>query len=121
MGKQKVLIVEDEVINALVLKRLIEYGWDVQCENVRTGEEFIEKALKSNYNLFIVDIMLAGKIDGIDAVKIIQKERSDAHVIYITASTDENTYTRDLTTKLIQYIKKPFNDQELINAVKRVL
>lgn len=119
MSKIKVLIVEDEVINALLLKTQIEHEWDAVCELTRTGEESVEKVMTNGFNVVIMDIKLAGQIDGIDAVQEIQKsdEKKDIPVIYVTASTDEYTFKKAQSTKMIDYINKPFNEKRLREAI----
>lgn len=122
MSRIKVLIVEDEVINALLLKTQIEQEWDALCELSRTGEDSVEKVITNGFNIVIMDIKLAGKMDGIDAVREIQKSpKKDVPIIYVTASTDEYTFKKAQTTEMVDYINKPFNEKRLKDAIATAL
>jgi len=88
----KILLVEDEGLVALYLKKLlIEHGIaDILI--ARNGEEAVEKAEESLPDLLLMDIRLGKGMNGIEAVKKINSVRN-IPVIYITASTDERTHT----------------------------
>ncbi len=70
---KKILIVEDSRLNAQITADILsKYGY--KTEMVRTGEEAVEKARSSQGpDLILMDIELEGKIDGIDAARIIQR------------------------------------------------
>jgi two-component system cell cycle sensor histidine kinase/response regulator CckA len=112
MSKKKVLIVEDEGIVALDLKsRLEKWGYEV-AELASSGEEALRIAEKERPDLVLMDIVLAGKMNGIDAAARI-RERVDTPVIYLTAYTDGATLQRAKSTTPYGYIVKPFQEREL--------
>ncbi len=115
MGK-KILLVEDEKTTILILKRFIgEMGHSV-ITSVPTGEEAIREALHAGPDLIIMDIVLGGKIDGIDAARQIN-ETSSVPVIYITSASDDATLKRALTTNPAGFIVKPVDKKELKSAI----
>ena len=112
MSNAKILIVEDEGIEALDIQhRLTSLGYSAP-DIVFSGEEAIEKAEETNPDLVLMDIMLPGKMDGIAAAEQIQ-DRFDIPIVYLTAYADENTLHRAKRTEPHGYIIKPFKEREL--------
>lgn len=117
---KSVFIVEDEMINSLHLAQLVkELGYAV-CGTAVTGEEAVKKCNRTDPGVILMDILLAGDIDGIDAVRQIHKKKF-IPVIYITASTDAVTFERAKKTRMAGYIKKPFFEEELKQMIKDIL
>jgi diguanylate cyclase (GGDEF)-like protein/PAS domain S-box-containing protein len=107
-----VLIVEDEPIVALDIERtLSDLGYDV-AGHLRTGEEAILAAARLRPDLILIDIRLAGKIDGIDAARVIRAER-EVPIVYLTSHSDESTVARAAATEPHGYILKPFGARDL--------
>ena len=120
MGKVNVLLVEDESIVAkdiqLSLKRL---GYNVLgIEN--TGEKAITSARKLDPDIIIMDIMLKGKINGIEASEKIRKEQN-IPIIYLTAYADENTLSKAKITEPYAYIIKPYKERDLHTSIEMAL
>ena len=73
MNTAKILVAEDEFIVASDIKlRLKSLGYTV-LDIISKGEDVIKKALELNPDLILMDIMLQGKVDGIEAAKTIHK------------------------------------------------
>lgn len=118
--KPSILIVEDSLIVALHLQSTLESeNYDVigKCSS---GEEAIELIKKQKPTLVLMDIMLNGKMDGIDAAGII-KSLYDLPVIYITALTDKDTIKRAKVTEPYGYLTKPFEDREIFTVIEMAL
>ncbi len=116
----KIMIVEDEMIIARDIKGKLEsLGYDV-IGIVSTGEEAINKARESKPDLILMDIELAGKMDGIDASKQIINEL-DISVIYLTAYSDSKTFRRAIETEPINYLVKPIDEEKLESAIETAL
>lgn len=112
MDKQKILIVEDQAIVAMNIKtRLKNLGYVVPCTAI-SGEEAIKEAELTNPDLILMDIMLKGDMDGIEAARII-KSRFRIPVIYLTACTDFEILERAKLTDPEGYISKPFKEGDL--------
>ncbi len=108
----RILIVEDERIVAMDLAgTLTELGYSVAGMAAR-GEDAIEQAKRLNPNLILMDVRLAGKIDGIQAAQSIRQER-DVPVVYLTAHSDNETLKRASSTAASGYLVKPFKSPEL--------
>jgi PAS domain S-box-containing protein len=117
MSKIKILVVEDEVIVAQDLKNSLEkLGYEVSAV-AASGEEGVARALALSPDLVLMDIMLKGDMDGIEAAARIRKE-IDLPVIYLTAYADEDTLKRAKITTPLGYILKPFDERELHTVIE---
>ena len=118
--KQNVLIVEDERIVSLDLKnRITELGYNA-AGIVSTGEDAILEAERLLPDIILMDIMLKGKIDGINASEVIYRKHH-IPVIFITAFSDEKTFSRAVITEPFGYLVKPFDTRDLKNAIEIAL
>ncbi len=114
MSNERIMIVEDESIVAMGIKHKLEdLGYDV-VGIVATGEGAVKTALKTVPDLILMDIVLKGDLDGIEAAQQIHKHQ-DTPIIYITAYSDEEVLERARITEPYGYILKPFKKSE-INA-----
>src|SRR5713101_4415535 len=106
MSSTTILAIEDEGIIAKDIEnRLKALGY--QVEVACSGEEAIEKAGAHHPDLALVDIVLKGKIDGIETARWIRNQY-DIPVIYLTAYGDEATVQRAKVAEPFGYILKPF-------------
>ncbi len=116
----KILIVEDECLTAMELKNnLKDCNYDILTP-LSSGEEAIEVSKTTKPNLILMDIMLAGKINGIEASKEIKKFL-DIPIIYLTAYGDYETLQNAKFTEPHAYILKPFNEKEIRYAIEIAL
>lgn len=120
MGKAKILIVEDEAIIAKDLQwRLEGMGYDAP-HIVATGQEAVQKAHETAPDLILMDIMLLGPMDGIEAANRI-RGKADIPVIYLTAYADEEVLERAKMTEPFGYLIKPIGDRELHSNIEITL
>ncbi len=114
-----ILIVEDEIVEAMNLKNSLQsMGYDV-LDIVSSGNEAIEKANKLKPDLILMDIFLKGDIDGIEAAKSIKQ--SKIPIIYLTAFLDDNTVNRALLSEPYGYIIKPYDHNKLKISIEVAL
>lgn len=116
MSEPKVLIVEDERIIALDLERRLERCGYTVVGLESEGEAAIETARTKSPDIIIMDIMLSGSMDGIEASKHIKAELA-IPVIFLTAYADEGTLERVKQAEPYGYILKPFNERELLTTI----
>ncbi|OEC87845.1 MULTISPECIES: response regulator [Methanobacterium] len=106
MENIKILVVEDENIVALDIEnRLKGLGFTV-LPVISSGEEAVEKAYEYKPDLVLMDILLKGKINGIDAAKKIVGNLK-IPIIYLTASTNREVLERARKIGRCSYITKP--------------
>ena len=120
MKGNKIMIVEDESIIAEDIRMsLINNGYVVSSV-ISMGEKAIEKVKEDNPDLILMDIMLAGKMDGIQTAGMIQTI-FNIPVIYLTAYCDDKIIERAKITSPFGYLIKPFKDRELCIAIEMSL
>ncbi|HTX61198.1 MAG TPA: response regulator, partial [Methanobacterium sp.] len=107
MSKAGVLIVEDEAITALEIRNVIESSDYEVLSVVHSGEEAIKQALTLKPDLILMDIILQGDMDGVDAARKI-KEFLDIPILYITA-LDSVEPNRLKNTRGTGYLVKPIS------------
>lgn len=113
----RVLIVEDEAITALELRRNLEsWGYEV-VETTVNGQRAIEIARELKPDLILMDIKLQGKTNGLDAARKI-KRFLDVPFIFITAHNDLDYMEKAREFYVLYYIVKPFQTHELRYAVE---
>ena len=117
---RRTLVVEDESIVAkdiqLSLKRL---GYNV-LGIANNGEDAVALSRDLNPDIIIMDIMLKGKINGIEASEHIRKEQN-IPIIFLTAYADENTLSKAKITEPYAYIIKPYKEIDLHTSIEMAL
>ena len=120
MNKARILIVEDEgVVARDLLVQLLELGYEPIADATR-GEEAIALAGKLQPDLVLMDIHLAGQMDGITAAQAI-REQFALPVVFLTAFTGDETLHRAKLAEPFGYIIKPFDERELRTAIEMAL
>ena len=120
MANIQILVVEDEIIVSMEIQdRLESLGYTV-TNVVSSGEEAVKEAEEACPDLVLMDIMLEGDMDGIEAARQIH-DRMDIPVVYLTAYADMETFERAEITKPYGYIIKPFEVDELYAAIEEAL
>jgi PAS domain S-box-containing protein len=120
MGEANILVVEDEALVALSLQRkLRNLGYRV-CGVVDAGEAAVQQAEELRPDLVLMDIMLAGEMNGTAAAEQIWS-RFKIPVVYLTALSDEQTLQRAKIAEPFGYLLKPFEDRDLRAAIEVAL
>ena len=111
----KILIVEDEVAIADLERDYLELsGFDVEVAN--DGEAGLAEALRGDYNLVILDLMLPG-VDGFEICRKVREEKNTP-IIMVSAKKDDIDKIRGLGLGADDYMTKPFSPSELVARVK---
>ena len=111
----KILIIEDEVAIAELEKDYLELsGFKVEVENA--GDVGLIRALKEDFDLVILDLMLPG-IDGFEICRKI-RETKNTPIIIVSAKKDDIDKIRGLGMGADDYMTKPFSPSEMVARVK---
>lgn len=117
MKGQKILVVEDEVKIAEIVKAYLEKdGFTVVT--AQTGDTAMSQ-LKEGFDLIILDLMLPD-MDGEDICRAIRQD-SDVPIIMLTAKSEEEDRVTGLGIGADDYVVKPFSPRELVARVKALL
>ncbi|WP_292465713.1 response regulator [Methanolobus sp.] len=120
MDNAKILVVEDENVVALeIKKRLTRLGYVVPSV-AASGKEAISKAKGFLPDLILMDIRLKGEMDGIEAAQEIWTQLG-IPVIYLTAHSDDETLKRAKQTNPYGYVLKPFEEEDLRAVIEVAL
>ncbi len=117
MSKTRILVVEDEAIVARDLtQQLARLGYDPVASTPR-GEEALTLVAQLRPDLVLMDIQLAGELDGI-AAAIAVREQFATPVVFLTAFADDTILQRSKQAEPFGYIVKPFEERELYSVVE---
>ena len=118
--KARILVVEDEAIVAADIQdRLQALGYDV-IHTADNGPEAIQKATELKPDLVLMDIMLKGEMMGTEAAGYIRTQLQ-LPVIYLTANSNDTTFTRARATNPFGFIAKPFDEFTLKATIEIAL
>ena len=113
--KQRILIVEDDASIAELEKDYLELsGFSVDME--KDGEKGLQKALNTDYDLLILDLMLPGR-DGFSVTQELRAKK-DIPILLVSARKDDIDKIRGLGLGADDYLTKPFSASELVARVK---
>ena len=115
-----VFIVEDELIEAQDISQTLEKHGYAITGIARTGELALEALMKKQPDLVLMDMHLAGNMDGVDTAERIHALYK-IPVIFLTAYADETTLERAKITVPYGYVLKPFDERELHSTIQMAL
>ncbi|WP_028389969.1 response regulator transcription factor [Bacillus cihuensis] len=117
--KTHILVVEDEIQIARVLKVELEYeGYRVTVEH--NGKDGLETALHTDIDLILLDVMLP-KLSGMDVLRRLRKEKENIPVILLTARNTTFDKVAGLDQGANDYVTKPFEIEELLARIRSCL
>ncbi|MDX2359523.1 MAG: response regulator [Crocinitomicaceae bacterium] len=120
MSKINVLVVEDEsIVSKDIQHSLKKLGYNVVGASA-TGELAIELAGSENPDIVLMDIMLKGEMNGIEAANQIKSKHS-IPIIFLTAYADEATLSKAKITEPYGYILKPFKEIDLHTTIEMAI
>lgn len=117
MHKIQVLIVEDSALIAADLQaRLQTHNIEI-IQVCDSGEEALRVLEDRKPDLILMDIQLAGALDGIDTARSI-RDRYAIPIIYLSDHTDKSLVERAKKTFPVGYLAKPFNENDLVRTLE---
>jgi DNA-binding LytR/AlgR family response regulator len=120
MAQTNVLVVEDEsIVSKDIQHSLKKLGYNV-VGAAATGEQAVKLAMETQPDIILMDIMLKGEMNGIEAATQIRTE-TNIPVIFLTAYADESTLNRAKVTQPYGYIIKPFKEIDIHTSIEMAL
>ena len=120
MSKARIMVVEDEALVALDLTtKLRQLDYEVPGEAL-SGEEAVQQARILLPDMVLMDIHLAGKMDGIEAARQIHQDLN-IPIVFLTAYADDPTLERAKAAEPLGYLIKPFEPRELYTTLEMAL
>lgn len=115
-----VYIIEDEEITYVQISHFLKLrGYEIIGQS-SSGEDAIAKVVKLRPNVVLVDINLAGKLDGIETTEFINKEYN-CPIIYITSDDSSETLEKLMRTRPYGFLRKPLRFDALCNTIELAL
>ena len=118
--KGKILVVEDERIIACDIKYCLESSDYIVPAIIAYGEKAITQVEELQPDLVLMDVMLKGEMNGVQAAEIIIN-KFNVPVIFLTAHSDESTLIKAKATQPFGYVFKPFEESQLITTIEIAL
>jgi len=116
---KSVLIVDDSfAVRSLIKKVMITAGFD-KIEEASTGESAIDMALKSNPDVITLDNLLPDML-GTDVLKVIMESDVKSNVVVVSAVDKKSVIKEEIELGAVEYIVKPFNENELVDLVNKL-
>jgi len=120
MSGIKVLVIEDESIVSKDIQNSLKKLGYIVVGSAATGERAIELADELKPDIVLMDIMLKGEMNGIEAADIIRKNLR-IPIIFLTAYTDDATLSKAKITEPFGYIIKPFKEIDLHTNIEMAI
>lgn len=121
MTGETILIVEDDGLIALYLTELMEKAGYQVIGAASSGETVLQMLEESKKpDLILMDVGLAGSLDGIETARLIQ-QRFSVSLIFLTGYPHKNTLERMREVESEGYIVKPFLEVNLLALVRQVM
>lgn len=114
--KQKVLIVEDQFVEADYLRMMLTKAGYTVCDIARSVPEALEIIKTEKPALVLLDIFLKGKLTGIDLAK--QLKEDNVAFIYLSANSNEKILAAAKATEPYGFLVKPFREKDLVIALE---
>ena len=112
----KILLLEDDALLGESLKEYLEEE-NFEIDWVQDGEAVFDITFENNYDLYILDINVP-LINGFDLLSELRTADDTTPVIYISALCDVESITKGFTVGAEEYIKKPFDPEELVLRIR---
>ncbi|RCW47801.1 response regulator [Halanaerobium sp. ST460_2HS_T2] len=116
--KNKVLVVDDEKNIRLTLKKALSNA-DYEVETAVNGEDGLAKLKEEEIPVVLLDMKMPG-MDGIQFLKEVTNKEIETKVIMITGYGSVETAVETLKLGAVDYLRKPFKPEEIINIVQDV-
>ena len=113
----KILLLEDDKTLHHSLKAYLEME-AFEVASAFDAHDAYELSYESTFNLYIFDVNLFGEESGFDVLKALRDSGDKTPTIYITALTDISSMTEGFNAGADDYIKKPFDPEELVLRIK---
>lgn len=113
----KLLIVEDDLIIGAHLSSILEQAGYEVLDNLTKGEQVPGFIDQHHVDLILMDINLAGQLDGIETAKIIH-QTTKTPVVFLTGNHDPASFQRSKEACPVSFIAKPFNEEDLLRTIE---
>jgi FixJ family two-component response regulator len=115
----KVFIIDDDAAVRASIADLLQSA-DLASETFETPQEFLRHAPAEGPSCIVLDLRLPG-MDGLEVQRALAEANVTTPIIFVTAFADVPTTVRAMKSGAVEFLTKPFDDQELLDAICRAL
>lgn len=119
IGKKYILVVDDNKINQLVTKKVLE-SLEIESKVVDSGERAIEAVKKEKFDCILMDLHMP-QLDGYETTKLIREFNTEIPIIALTAATTDEVEMKIKKYDINDYILKPFVTTEFVEVLNKVI
>ncbi|WP_270566390.1 response regulator [Clostridium beijerinckii] len=119
-NKYKILVVDDSPMVHALMKRALENNEFTICGSAKNGKDGVEKYKELSPDIITMDITMP-IMDGLEASKEIMSINPKAKIVMLSAMGDEEIIETAKEIGINYFLKKPFNQEELLDVVKKIL
>ena len=121
-GRPRVLVVDDVTMNLKLAEMILQRRLSAEVLLASSGKECLDILHREKVDIILLDIAMPD-MDGIETLQLIRQERflGDIPVIFLTAASDALTVVRASEMHANDYIRKPFQADNLVDRVSLVL
>jgi AmiR/NasT family two-component response regulator len=120
MTQPRILLVEDEALIAMELTDRLTYLAYLVCGHISAGEDVVRAVEELHPDLVLMDIKLAGRMDGIEAAELIRAQH-DLPIVFLSAFSDDELLKQATRAEPYGYLVKPFEERELHSTITMAL
>lgn len=114
--KRRILIVEDEILTARMISNQLATSGYSMCKSATNGEDALKTAENEKPHMILMDIRLAGKLDGIEVAEIILSNKK-IPIVFMSGFSSTDIIDRASQLNPLAYLTKPFSLAELQSIV----
>ena len=121
-GRPRVLVVDDVTMNLKLAEMILQRRLSAEVLLASSGKECLDILHREKVDIILLEIAMPD-MDGIETLQLIRQERflGDIPVIFLTAASDALTVVRASEMHANDYIRKPFQADDLVDRVSLVL
>jgi DNA-binding NarL/FixJ family response regulator len=118
---KKVMIVEDDPLLSIVEEKIIERLGYTVIGKAKSGEETLAKFQRLNPEILVIDIQLAGALNGIQTVQKLRELYSNIPVIFLSGDRSSSILKKAETVDYIEFLLKPVSSNELSGSLQKAI
>lgn len=122
MSNKEVVIIDDDELTCMLIQRILEREFKFKIVSFRNGIEGLEYVASNKPHLVVLDLMLPGK-NGFEILKELRQNKlhKETKIILVSAKSNSDDIERGFDLAADEYITKPFQQQEFVVRIRRLL
>jgi DNA-binding NtrC family response regulator len=116
-----VLLVEDDVLEARLLRANLAPSGRLRVQTAASGEEALERTASEPFDAIVTDLVMADGMDGIELVRRIRENDASLPVIIVTAHATVDRAVEGIRAGATEFLPKPVNADALLALVERAV